>query len=202
MDFKGTPQNPTSSDTSKNDSVDKIGIPNFTDSTMQNDSTRKASTSNKHQKLGHISCSPDGNNGDIKSSDYVNYNHLINPTPNSLPEHQLVATTNSNNVPNGSELKGQIELTSFNSILNENAFNANLECTFDTTHSNDSTIKETLNSTFNSSDTTLRENLNSTPNNYSHLGARPKTPLNTNPKEPRSLFKGAFKNTTNKMKKV
>ena len=48
MAFEGNPQNPISLDKSKNYSVDKIGIPNFTDSTMQNDSTRKATASNQH----------------------------------------------------------------------------------------------------------------------------------------------------------
>ena len=153
MDCKGTPQNPTSSDTSKNDSVDKTGVHNFADSIVQNVSSREATTSSQH----HISCSSKRDKRDIENSDYVNSGHFINVTPNPLFEHQLVATSNSNSIPNGPELKEQKELTSFNSILNENAFNVNLEHTLDSNHSNDSTIKETLNSTFNSSDTTLRK---------------------------------------------
>ena len=177
MDCRDTSQNPTSSDTSKNDSVDKTSVHNFADSTVQNVTSREATTSSQD----HLSDSSKRDERNIAHSDYVNSGHFINVTPNPLFEHQLVATSNSNSIPNGPDLKEQNGLTLFNSILNENVFNADLNHTLDSNYSNDSTVKEILNS--NSNDTTLRANPNSTPNNYDHLGARPKTPLNTEPKE-------------------
>ena len=195
MDCRDTPQNPTSADKPRNESANKPSDHNITDTPVQDVACREATTSSKH----HLSADSKRDEGDVTHHDYVNSSHFADVNPSPLLEYPMVASSSKSSIPHGTNMNDPNNLTSFNCLINENAFNTDFNQTLDSTNSDYSTARGILNSTSN--DTTLVASLNSTSNNYDHLGARPKTPLSNEPRKSKSLFKGNFKNGNCKDKK-